>query len=180
MHVAMANLQSLYDDLHRLGDALGRTQNADALCTQIRSELAAIQTIADKAAHRPRVLFVLYRRDDTLSGVTTAAAGTTHDDLIRIAGGENIFAGLSAPYPQVSKESLLARRPEIIIEPRAALDEAARQRLIADWHKLPTLPAVQSGNIFFPDADLVLQPGPRVVAIAREFARIIHPELFHD
>jgi iron complex transport system substrate-binding protein len=87
------------------------------------------------------------------------------------------------PYPTVSKEDLVTRAPEVIIELRPASTEGeapsgdVRDQLLADWKLLPTLPAVQSGRIHILTEPYLLIPGPRAVLTVRRLAEAIHPDL---
>jgi iron complex transport system substrate-binding protein len=125
--------------------------------------------------------FAFYRAPGSLAGMTTAGAGTYIDELITLAGGQNIFADVNEPYPQISKETLLRRQPRVIIEPRSLEDltETRQAAYRADWERLD-VPAVAEGRIAFPDQDLVLRPGPRVGQAARILAEILHPECFRE
>lgn len=41
----------------------------------------------------------------------TSGPGSIQDQVLRLCGGENIFATSRVPWPQVSREQVLARQP---------------------------------------------------------------------
>jgi iron complex transport system substrate-binding protein len=176
----MEGIDGIRRGIQRLGALLDESDRAASLWQEIASQLAAIQS---RVTDRPRIstFFAFYRTPGSLAGMTTAGAGTYIDELITLAGGDNIFSDVNESYPQISKETLVKRQPDVVIEPRSrqGLDETHRQRLRADWQGL-TIPAVAHQRIYFPDQDLLLRPGPRVGQAARVLAAMIHPECFDE
>lgn len=176
----MEGIEGIHRGILRLGEILQETARAEALWQGIEAELANVRR---QIAQQPPVptFFAFYRVSGSLAGMTTAGAGTYIDELITLAGGRNIFADLTEPYPQVSKETLLRRQPQVILEPRAPQDltEARRASYREDWQVL-AIPAVSEQRIAFPDQDLLLRPGPRVGQAARVLAEILHPECFRE
>ncbi len=100
----------------------------------------------------------------------TAGGGTFLSDLIRRAGGVNIFDDLHG-WPQVSEEAVLRRDPEAIIftYPQGRVLNRRGWRQIA---------AMRAGRIATVPSSLVSRPGPRAVEGLERLARIIHPEAF--
>lgn len=68
-------------------------------------------------------------------------------EAIEICGGQNIFADIQLPAPQVSVESVLARNPDVIL--------AGSGAQLADWSAWPQLKAVRKGQLWeVPDKGL--------------------------
>lgn len=92
-----------------------------------------------------------------------AAGGTSFmNDILTLAGGNNIFAAINIAYPTVSAEAVLAANPDVIIVSgdvyggKARAVEALQKR--SGW---ATLDAVKDGRVILVDAEAV-RPGPRV------------------
>lgn len=113
------------------------------------------------------VLVVVGRSAGRIREVYAAGEGTFLGELVARLGLDNV-AG-SSPYPRLGPESIVAARPEAIVdlEPQP-LDPAAAAALAADWRSLGPLPAVASGCVVTLTGDYVLVPGPRL------------PRLYHD
>jgi iron complex transport system substrate-binding protein len=82
---------------------------------------------------------------------------------------------------QASTEVVLGRRPDVILEVRAAysaLASADRLAELAVWKALPSIPAVRSGQVLYLADDRLVIPGPRVVEGTELIARALHPEAF--
>jgi len=176
------NLDSLHDVMQAprlLGKALGCPGAGTELAARMKREL---DSIAHKTRERRkvRVFLCLGRESAKLEGLLTAGPGTFLHELLEVCGGQNVFADAGVPYPQPSLETLLQRRPEVVIELGAEM--GAKPPLPSDaraaWSSLPTLPAVQAGRVFVINEDYALIPGPRITRLARRIAELLHPEVF--
>ncbi len=176
LHVDMNSERTIYAGLRTIGRAVGKEEAADRLAATIRSELAQVaRRVAGRP--RPRVFLCMGHRPGSLRGLASAAGHTFLSELLSIAGGQNIFADLEQDYPPISKERLVERRPEVIVElhPGEALSEAARDTLRADWQKLASLPVVKNQRIHLLTEDYLMIPGPRVAQAAARIAEAVHP-----
>ena len=83
------------------------------------------------------------------------------------------------PYPEASKESLIKRAPEIIIEMRPGenISDDRRKQIISDWDSFKGVPAIKNKRIHILTEDFILIPGPRVAIAARLIAETLHPEI---
>jgi len=174
------SLQDTYDAIDTLAALLGVQDRGNELRDQIQNDIASIRdTIGD--APRKRILLLLGRAPGDLAGLTAVGPGTFLNDLLITAGGTNIFEDAIGLYPRVSKESVLVRQPETIIELVSGhpSDKAIRA-LKADWLQLADIPAVQKNQIHCLTNDFLLIPGPRMHQSIRVLARAIHPEQFDE
>ncbi len=173
------SVAGIYDSIAKIGAAAGVPERARALDARIRAALDAVRL---KTAGRPvRVMFVLGRTPGRLEDIVVAGRGSYLDELLRIAGGANIFGESASPYPKVTLEEVLARNPEVIIDmgemsQTIGVTAQDRQRVVELWGRYPSLEAVRRGRVFAVASDIFVVPGPRVVDAAREFARMLHPE----
>ncbi|HEX2168200.1 MAG TPA: helical backbone metal receptor, partial [Longimicrobiales bacterium] len=161
---SVAQIRSM---IERLGVLLGERARADSLVLAIDDSLAAVR--AD-VAHlpSPRVLYLLSSDPPMVAG-----PGTFIDDLITIAGGENVFADVRHLWPQVSLEELVRRQPDVIIRPSdQRLDDPLTG--LADRPGWRELRAVQQHRVHVVDPDLYNRAGVTVGAAARGLARRIH------
>ncbi|QOJ03151.1 MAG: ABC transporter substrate-binding protein [Planctomycetia bacterium] len=167
----------IFQTLGDLGELLDATDRAEQIAAAMHERLAKIES-ALAPLPRPRVFVTLSRNPDTLAAVMTAGQNTFVDEIIRRAGGINVFADASLDYPQVSPEAVLAARPDVIIEcmPEVAITDALRDKVVKTWRPLAQLPAVASGRIHLLDLPHALIPSHRVVDTVAAVARILHPE----
>ncbi|MDD5458538.1 MAG: helical backbone metal receptor [Phycisphaerae bacterium] len=177
--VNFKSIDGIYEDITQLGAKLGCPDAAEKLCGRIRGDLEDIKNKLS-SAKRKKVFFSLYRTPGSLAGITTAGPKTFLTELINIAGGTNIFNDVQQDYPVISKEALVKRQPDIIIETYSY--SAGKKDIPAseDFKELGKLNAVINNNIYTVNADLLLKPGPRISQAALALAKVIHPEIFDE
>jgi iron complex transport system substrate-binding protein len=130
---------------------------------------------------RPRTLLVFGRERLALRGIyASGGVGFLHD-MLDAAGGTNVFAEVRREAVQASTEQILAKRPDVVIETRAAnsaFPSGDREQELAVWRTLGSVPAVRNHRVLFLFDDRIVIPGPRVVQGTEALARALHPELF--
>ena len=162
-----------------VGVATGHRGEAEALAARIRSGLDAVKTRV-QGRPRPRVLLVIDRQPGTLRALyASGGIGFLHE-MLTIAGGDNVFADSRTESVQPSTETLLARRPDVILEVRAEglIQPAAVGDERKVWSSLASVPAVRSQRIYFLSGSHLVVPGPRLVQGTEEFARALHSDAF--
>jgi len=99
------------------------------------------------------------------------------DDLIRLAGGENVAGKEKEMYPRWGMEEILKRSPEVILissmNPRGDYI-----KVIQEWSRWKTIPAIKNGRIHLINSDLIDRPSPRIIEGLEEIARLLHPGRF--
>ncbi len=146
-------LAGIRESIRQLGLLAGREASADSLVLVLDSTLAEI---AARVRDRPRVrvAYILGGNPPWVAG-----GGSYLDELLRAAGGENVFADLGAPYGPVSPEQFLGRRIDLLLAP-----EGGEVRLPELGIPLRRVPSALE------------MPGPGLARWIRELACILHPE----
>jgi iron complex transport system substrate-binding protein len=182
MMVRLDSVDNILVAIGSIGAATGTQARATQLSAQIRRDLEAVRK---QVQGRPpaRALFIVGRTPGALEGLIAVGKGSYLSGVIEYAGGRNIFEDSVVAYPKIVHEEILSRNPEVIIDmgehPDATpISEAQKQSEIALWRKYPSVPAVKNNRVNIVSSDLYVHPGPRVVDLARELARLFHTELF--
>ncbi|NDL59538.1 ABC transporter substrate-binding protein [Phytoactinopolyspora mesophila] len=100
----------LYADLERLGQIFGVEDRADELVEEMQARVEAVQ---EQLPEADQLRVFLY--DSGTDQPFTAGNQVPPNDIIRFAGGENIFADLDERWVQVGWESVVAADPEVIV-----------------------------------------------------------------
>lgn len=100
----------------------------------------------------------------------SAGATSFINDVIKAAGGENIFADLPDAYPMVSEESIISRQPALILIPASTGMAADAVGLRNGWGDIP---AVKNGKVFVVDDNVYTRPGPRVADVVLELSELL-------
>ena len=156
-------LADLWASIAAIAVAVDRVEEGRVLTATLRARLDAIRT---RSAGRPRhrVLLVVGHRP-----LIVAGGGTLQDELLTIAGGDNVAANVGQAWPQLSLEAVIARAPEVILDAGMG-SEAGGEQL---FHDLRTVPAVRDRRIVRLQADELFRAGPRVVEAAARLADVI-------
>ncbi|HEO70951.1 MAG TPA: hypothetical protein ENN80_06770, partial [Candidatus Hydrogenedentes bacterium] len=176
LSIHMDSLATINEGLVQLGEALGCPEHGEALRAEIQSELNAVRELI-AGQLRPKVLIVTGRPQHNLNTIFTVGGKSFVSELIQAAGGDNIYQDAPEAYFEASKEDLVIKAPEVIVEFHAGeqLSEKKQARFIADWDRLPSLPAVQNKRIHLVTESHTLRPGPRVKELVWHFTRLLHP-----
>jgi len=175
------SVNDIYVSLRLIAEAAGDAGRAEPVIDGIRTELAQIREQAS-ALPRRRAMFVIGRTPGALEGLMAVGPASYLNELMEVAGGDNIFADAIAAYPKVSIEEILARDPEVIVDMGEMADtvdvtDADKRRVVDLWARYPAIAAVGDHRVFAVASDIFVVPGPRMVEAAREFLRMFHPEI---
>jgi len=179
LRVENDDLSMLFSAIATIGKTVGCEPEAQRLTEDLRRHLDEIRKQAEAFGKRPKVFLCLDRLSDSLSGFSTAGGGSFPSELLTIAGGENVFGDVtSSLYPQISKEALRRRAPDVIIEfrPDSPMRSIMTELNETSWHELSSLPAVAHGHVYRVTEDFALIPGPRIVRTAERLLELIHRE----
>jgi iron complex transport system substrate-binding protein len=144
---------------------LGVEERGRALLAEMENGFAAIATCGAVP-----VFIALSHAPGDLSGLMTSGPDTFLAQIVARAGGSNIFADVQASWPKISQESLIRRKPAIILDFQPGpVDEARRAALVADWEHL----GFPAGQVRILTEAYLLKPGPRAAQSATLIAAAI-------
>ncbi|MDZ4859098.1 MAG: helical backbone metal receptor [Candidatus Hydrogenedentes bacterium] len=175
LNAHMDSLATIYASIRSIGAALGCSPKADELCARIEGDLDAVrESVKDQP--RVKLLIINARQSHDLNNLFTVGQTSFISELADIAGGDAIFNDTDNPYFEASKETVVMRAPDVIIEFHAGENLTAEEqaRYIADWNELAGLPAVRNQRVYLFLESYGLRPGPRVGLIAARLAQLLH------
>ena len=178
LKVSVNNLENILTSIQAIANTMQVSKRGNQLVDKINSEIKQYRTRLRKLKPR-QVLMLLSDTNDPSRDLYAVGRNTFLNELLSIAGGENILPDTMATYPKISKEFIIAKSPEIIIEigPKSNLSSDGILDRKKTWGKYPTLNAVKNNRLYFIGADYILIPGPRLINILDDLTRNIHPEL---
>jgi iron complex transport system substrate-binding protein len=154
--------------IRALGEVAGVADRGNEIAARMERRIDAVEQRV-RELPRLRVFYVLQT-----GPLITAGRNTFINDLIILAGGSSISGGETADYPQFSRETVVARRPEVIVAPSSHGAELVKE---ADLRRdFATTPAIRANRIVWLNPDLVDRPGPRIVEGLEKLAEGLHPQ----
>jgi len=163
------SLDGIEQSITLIGARTGEQEAARRLLGAIHAHIEEVRARLERTKPRTVVMLVGHQP------MVAVGRGTFLDDLLHLAGGDNI-ADLSAEnWPRLSIEYIIAMRPEVILDGAMGSDANTPTGF---WARYPTIPAVRDHRVFGYPQDPMLHPGPRVWQSLEILARRIHPEAF--
>lgn len=173
------SIEGVLNSITVLGDLCGASARGSALRGELEARVETIRR-ARASLPRERVLVAIggNAQDGVLSNLFVSGKDGYYDQMLSIVGGENVYQGVTASLPSVSKEGLIALNPEVIIQIGSENDgvRIAPEAILKAWRGLEMIKAVKTGRIHVLTQDFASIPGPRFIALVEEFAKIVHPE----
>jgi len=153
-----AQLSRTYDDVARHLGQLGSITGHVSEAGHSINELLHVANVVKRqvAGQKPVTAFI----EVSHSPLYAAGPGSFLDDLLKRAGGINVVR-TREPYPQYSREALLAANPQVYIVTIPGATERIKKtdRLPPPFDQLT---AAKTGRIFALPSDLLFRPTPRL------------------
>ncbi len=170
------SLNEVLDVTIEVGEAVGCGMEARRKVGALRDRLDQVEkTVA--GLPRPRVGCIEWL-DPPFS------AGHWVPEMVRIAGGEELFARAGEPSKRLSWQQVFEAAPEVLLlmpcgfDSSRALREARGLLEIPGWEDTP---AVEGRRVWAVDANSYFsRPAPRLVEGVEILARVLHPTAFPD
>ena len=151
-----------------LGNATGKTREANAVVADMQARVAAVQLKVANATARPNVYMELLS-----SGGKSPGPGTMTDNVIGLAGGNNINANTTARYTKLNTEYVIGQDPQFII---LETQNTKTNDQVKNTTGYGTISAVVNDKIMRVDGAW-LTASPRIVLAVETFASWFHPDL---
>jgi iron complex transport system substrate-binding protein len=144
-----------------LGDLTGHRRSADSLVAVFDTALAAATQPSNQS--HPKVLLLVWEQPPM-----TIGRGSFLSELVERAGGENLFADVSASSGIVSVEAVAARNPDLIFTTTEGPASFASR---PEWQ---VVRAVRERRFLRVVGSEFNRPSPRAPAAIRELAARLH------
>jgi iron complex transport system substrate-binding protein len=167
--ISLASVSDILSSIKNIARLLGSPQAGEKLVDKITGQFDAVTKRIATAPRRSTLLLVGLRPLVAVGGKNFI------DELITLAGGENIAANAAQPWLNLPDEYVVAKAPQVIIEAGMGSDQSGSAK---HWADLKSIPAVKEGRVYFYPSDKILRPGPRIGEGLEEIARLLHPECF--
>ena len=167
-------------DIRIVGTAVGCEAEAEALIADMESRMAAVseKLAGIPESEKPTMVHSMWTDPLWVSG-----NNTFQNEMIQFAGGINAVVTTEG-WGIVTLEKFLLIDPDIIfVDTGMGMGEGAADVLknyFLTEPRLSTLTAVQTGQVYAVNADIIDRGGPRIVEGIEAVASIAHPEIFGE
>ncbi|QUH21392.1 ABC transporter substrate-binding protein [Alkaliphilus sp. B6464] len=173
-------IDEIFNTILQLGEVMGVEEESEQIVNEMQEKR---DNIVDKAKNEKKARVFYQVWDEPLM---TAGEGSFINELITLAGGENIAADGDGAYPQYSVEAMVEKDPEIYIAPAHTAENFTLnpeqmkelKNIIKSRPGYDVITAVKNDKIELLDPNIVSRPGVRTIEALELFAKAIHPEVF--
>ncbi len=169
-----ATVQEVYNDINNIGKIFHVEAKAQDLIKDIKNEIQQVKEKTDIIDKRVKFMVI-----DAAAGNQVLIAGRSlESDLIRLAGGDNVFGHLEKSWEKTDWQEIIRRNPEVIVinEHAASSTQETIQMLV----KNPALSEVEAIKkrrfIIFSSNDM--NGGIRSGKTVQWLAKAFYPQLF--
>ena len=168
--VSVSSVSEILSSFKHIAALLGDPDAGATLVEKITAQFDKVKRRIAPAPRRSTLLAVGLRPLVAVGGKNFL------DELITLAGGQNIAGNASQPWLNLPDEYVVAKAPQVIIQAGMGSDAGGPTR---QWSDLESIPAVKERRVYTYNSDKILRPGPRIGEGLEEIARLIHPECFN-
>jgi iron complex transport system substrate-binding protein len=167
--ISVTSLDEILNSFKSVARMLGRQEAGDKLAQEINRQFEQVKKRVAPVPRRSTLLAVGLRPLVAVGGKNFI------DELITLAGGDNIAGNAAQPWLNLPDEYVIAKAPQVIIQAGMGSERGTSAKY---WSDLKSIPAVKEGRVYSYPSDKILRPGPRVGEGLEEIARLVHPECF--
>lgn len=162
---------AICEQFAELGKMLGLEEKASQIIARARGDIQRIQERLRGVA--PKKVFLQVGANPLFASVEDSFT----NDFIVLAGGVNIAAGQRDG--RYNHEKVTAQNPAVIIIAVMGSEGGIGAGEKENWLRFTPIQAVQSGQVFVVDPDLICSPSPlSFVKALEQIAALIHPQSF--
>ncbi|NML52505.1 ABC transporter substrate-binding protein [Streptomyces sp. R302] len=167
-------MEDAYEEIRTVGTIFGVSDRADKLVSDLR---ARVEKASAAVRGEPPVTVFVYDSGD--KAAFTAGGKSLGTELIRLAGGTNVFADLDDVFGDVSWEQVVDRGPEVIAIYDYAGSGSVEQKkeFLLGQPALKDVPAIRNKRFVVLPLTATLV-GVRAAYAVDDLARGIRPESF--
>ncbi|MGN0350928.1 MAG: ABC transporter substrate-binding protein [Roseburia sp.] len=175
-YVENCTIENTYNDIRNLGQIFGQSQKAEEIIADMEERISAVES---KVSSEEKVKVMAF--DSMSENLYTIAGGNgLEEQLLEMAGAENVFADVEASFSTVSIEEIIDRNPDyIIIHNYTAEENDAQSKIdyLMNQKELSTVTAIQDENFIIVNLFQV-NPGIQNVDFIEAVAQEIHADMF--
>lgn len=169
-------LRDVWEDIRRVGRALDRRAEAEAVAVELEARCAKIRERSSTLA--PPTVLTIEWLDPIMVG------GTWMPELVELAGGQALVTKAGDHAPTLSLAELATLDPDVVLIKPCGFElarTAEELELLAQQLPWTSWRCVREGQVYIADGSAFFnRSGPRLVESLEILAAIAHPQAFPD
>ncbi|HFZ8995100.1 TPA: vitamin B12 ABC transporter substrate-binding protein BtuF [Citrobacter freundii] len=158
MWVDAVTVEQIAATLRQLADWSPQPEKARHAAQSLLDDYAALKS--QYAGSAKKSVFLQFGSNPLF----TSGKGSIQNEILEVCGGENIFASSRVPWPQVSREQVLARHPQAIVVTGSTQTIPEVEQF---WHNQLAIPVISLSSDWFERAS------PRIILAAKQLCNAL-------
>lgn len=176
-YVPNCTIENTYNDVRNLGALFNAKERAEEIVAEMQNTVKDVQEKVEGKEKKKVMLFDSTRED---MFITAGGIGLVNN-MIELAGGENIFKDVEKQFGGVNIEEIIARNPDIIVisEYFTETNDDVKNKIdyLNSTEELSEVTAVKEGNYVIVPV-IATFPGLQNINYITKLAKAIAPESF--
>jgi iron complex transport system substrate-binding protein len=174
--IGAQDLSELFEETKWLGQLTGRQEQAERFIAKMKARREQLVNIVEKYGAKPKLKVFYEVWDDPL---ITVGPDSFIDEILELAGLQNIVTDTSIRYPRISAETVLRGDPDLILAPTTHFEDVDIDSIRSrpGWSDIT---AVRSRRIHLISGDEVSRCGPRLLDALAEIISAAYPNVSAD
>ncbi|AWI05784.1 ABC transporter substrate-binding protein [Clostridium drakei] len=171
-----ATIQDLYTDYITLGQIFNVSSKAEARVNDMKAKVSKVQDKIKTVKNDPQKIFIY---DSGENAPFTGCQGLP-GDLIKIAGGKNIFDDIDKGWANVSWEEVVKRNPQVIIIMNYGTGDAEKkEKFLYSNPALKDVEAIKNKRVY-PITLTDVEGSAGTAEVVNDLAKAFYPSVFNN
>lgn len=159
-------------DIVKMGILCGEPEHARAVAQKMKNRR---DKVVAKSSRFPKLRVYVEIDGSDASRPWTAGRGSFIDELLQLAGAQNVFSHVKKPYVQVNLEEVIAQNPEVILLAGTEETNTSNAIFLKRRPGFDALDAVRNNRILYSiDKNLLSRPGARLAEGLEKLYAALH------
>lgn len=172
-----SSLEDIYEDVTFLGQVMGKTERADEINQNLKSEIDRIAALGASIPEDQRK--TVYFEISAAPSAYSTGSGTYMDEMISLIGANNMMADKAEGWTSVDSEVVVSGNPDVILTNveyilKIPVGEIKSRE---GWEAVT---AVKNSDVYQIDKQSSSLPNENIVSALEEMGKAVYPEVFGE
>lgn len=171
-----SSIEDIYEDVTFLGQVMGKTERADEINQNLKSEIDRIAALGASIPEDQRK--TVYFEISAAPSAYSTGSGTYMDEMISLIGANNMMADKAEGWTSVDSEVVVSGNPDVILTNVDYIEDPVGE--IKSHEGWEAVTAVKNGDVYQIDKQSSSLPNENIVSALEEMGKAVYPEVFGE
>lgn len=171
-----SSIEDIYEDVTFLGQVMGKTERADEINQNLKSEIDRIAALGASIPEDQRK--TVYFEISAAPSAYSTGSGTYMDEMISLIGANNMMADKAEGWTSVDSEVVVSGNPDVILTNVDYIEDPVGE--IKSREGWEAVTAVKNSDVYQIDKQSSSLPNENIVSALEEMSKAVYPEVFGE